>query len=94
MFLWMTLYTQVLAEVADFVPPALHAHGGRFRLKAACWQEFDPFFLHYSPRQLHDALENAHAHKWEPAQQLRPPPPAGKSLEGLNCMLAEIELHR
>lgn len=38
---------QVLGQVADYQPPTAAATG-RYSLKRECWDEFSPFYPHYT----------------------------------------------
>ncbi|KAK9808772.1 hypothetical protein WJX72_003285 [[Myrmecia] bisecta] len=66
-------FDAVLEDVADFVNPNLQQKG-KYKLKPALWAEFDPFFLHYTHRDLHDAVLRAlRSGQWKAHQQLLRP---------------------
>ena len=69
---------QVLSEVAVYKPPDASSNGS-FSLRKECWDQFDPWYLHYTRQHLRSAVDNALQAKWDPASQLRelPPPPVG-----------------
>lgn len=50
---------QILAEVAVFVRPQAGKQG-YFQLKPEYWNEFDPYFLHFTQADLNLATENYH----------------------------------
>lgn len=79
---------QVLAAVADYQPPTA-ASTGRYSLARDSWREFDPFYPHYSRRDLQSALHAAQeSGAWQPEWQLQaglPPLPA--PLAGLQRLL-------
>jgi len=70
---------QELAKVAVYKPPNSTSANGSYSLHPGCWNEFDPYHLHYTPQRLQAAVGNALQAGWDPASQFRelPPPPAG-----------------
>ncbi|PSC67217.1 ubiquitin-ligase [Micractinium conductrix] len=84
-------FDQALEQVADYRPPTAAATG-RYTLKRGLWAEFDPFFLHYTRRNLQSALHTAQeSGAWQPEWQVAgglPPLPA--PMGGLQRMLHHL----
>ena len=69
---------EILREIADYSAPRLQEHG-HYTLKKAFWDDFDPYFAHFSREDAENALDRAmQSGAWAPKQQLRTPgrPPA------------------
>ena len=82
------IVTQVLSEVAVYKPPDASSNG-TYSLRPECWDQFDPWYLHYTPQRLRSAVDNALQAGLDPASQLREllSPPVG--LPALYCHLRE-----
>ena len=75
---------ETLREIADYSAPRLQEHG-HYTLKKAFWDDFDPYFAHFSREDAENALDRAmQSGAWAPKQQLRtperPPAPLGEML--------------
>jgi len=86
---------EIIKEVADYHSPQQSHEQGYFTVKKQFWNEYDPYFIHYSPKQRNEIEENYRKlfHK-ELIVSLPVPQRPFQSMEKLMYLIHSAAFHR